>query len=512
MLVEARKCLRSLAAALALLAGPAWGSATMPDGRTEGLGLIEAVELALAHDPNIALGESRLAASRGALLVASGQFDPLLTSGLSAGEAEIPTASGSPTESSSVTAGAGLTTLLRTGTLLTPEVQVDRTSNGSPATNSATVAFTLRQPLLRGRGRDVVTAAERAAERTVAAGQLDLRHTVALRLTAVVAQYWTARAAAEDLDVLRITEASSRDLLATTRRLIEGDITPAAEIVQIEADLVAQETSRIAGEQALFAARQDLGREIGLEPWRTRALPQPGEPFPELDPAAVPRDREDDYGRQALARRADLGAAVERLAAVEPFLAAARNALLPRFDLLLMPSYTGLVEGSGLGDFVSPLTTNVPGLSTQLGLSLSLPLRNREAQGALIQTEAEHRQNALVVELTAKEIGAEVPVALDAVRRSAERLERAILAVGLFERTVDNEEKKLRAGSSTLIDVISQRDRLTAARRNRVSAQLALALALVELRFQTGTLIRGEGDAGAISSLDLTTIPPLETP
>jgi outer membrane protein TolC len=89
---------------------------------------------------------------------------------------------------------------------------------------------------------------------------------------------------------------------------------------------------------------------------------------------------------------------------------------------------------------------------------------------------------------------------LDAVTRGAQQLERATEAVRLFERAVENEEKKLRAGTSTLIDVISQRDRLTSARQSRVSAHLALAVAVARLRFETGTL-----DTSDVR--DLTTIP-----
>ena len=70
-----------------------------------------------------------------------------------------------------------------------------------------------------------------------------------------------------------------------------------------------------------------------------------------------------------------------------------------------------------------------------------------------------------------------------------------------------NEERKLRAGTSTLINVISQRDRLTAARQGEVSAQLALALALVELRFATGTLLAAEGETKAVRYSRLTTLP-----
>jgi outer membrane protein TolC len=511
-------------AAWALAATPPIPAATASDRRgastggapaaapDDGLSLIEAVEMALAHDPNVALAESRLAASQGTLLVASGRFDPLLVNAVSASESAAPAAAGEATETREVNATLGLTALLRSGLLLTPEVRLDRSADGSPAANTANVSFTLRQPLLRGRGSEVVAAAERAAGHQVAASRLDLRHTVSLRLRAVVFQYWATVAAAADLEVLRTTEASSRDLLASTRRLIEADVIPAAEIVQLEADVAASEASRIVGEQALFAARQDLGREIGLDPGQIRALLLPGDPLPELAPDAVPREREEEFGRQALARRADLGAAVERLAASEALLAEAENAVRPRLDLVLTPSYASLVEGDGAGDFFAPLVRDVPGLSTELGLSLLWPIGNRAARGALIESGEARRQSALVVELTAKEIGAEVPVALDAVWRSAQLLEKAVAAVVLFERTLQNEEKKLRAGSSTLIDVINQRDRLTAARRNRVSAQLALALALAELRFQTGTLVGGAGELGTVSDLDFTTVPSLEAP
>src|SRR4029077_17672694 len=110
------------------------------------------------------------------------------------------------------------------------------------------------------------------------------------------------------------------------------------------------------------------------------------------------------------------------------------------------------------------------------------------------------------------EIGADVPTALFAVTQSALQLERSSAAVVLFEQTVANEEKKLRAGTSTLINLITQRDRLTAASQAEVSAQLALALALVELRFATGTLLATTGESTAVQESRLTTVPNPENP
>ncbi|MEM6456724.1 MAG: TolC family protein, partial [Acidobacteriota bacterium] len=89
-------------------------------------------------------------------------------------------------------------------------------------------------------------------------------------------------------------------------------------------------------------------------------------------------------------------------------------------------------------------------------------------------------------------IASGVAIARAARATSIARLERAERAETLFAQAVVNEERKLTAGSSTLIDVISQRDRLTSAEQRRIRAQQALANALVDLRFQTGTLLAAD--------------------
>ena len=487
---------------------PAAAPASARTGRADNrLSLLEAVRLTLENDPNIALVETQLEASRGALLVARGAFDPVLAASLTASESRMPSAATSSTESSALSQSVSLERLWRSGLFLEPSVELQRSDAAGPADNTATVSFTLRQPLLRDRGRAVVGAGESASERELEAARLDLEHTIAVRLAAVAEQYWRARAARLDLDVLVATEASSRELLANTRRLVAADVTPAAEIVQLEADLTSREANRIAGEQTLFGARQDLGQAIGLEAPQILALPPATDPFPSVVPEAVPASG-DRFLTEALAQRADRAAALQRLAAVEARRDAADNALKPRLDLVLTPSYSGLVAGGGLGTLYEPLFDNVPGLSTTFGFTFSWPTRNRSAEGALIQAEAFVRQSALQVEALSKSIGAEVPVALDAVRRLADQLARLGRAVGLFEKALENEIKKLGAGSSTVVDVITQRDRLTSAQQRRVAAQLALALALVDLRFQTGTLYRIGTQAGTIGRDDLTTLPP----
>ncbi|HEY3569670.1 MAG TPA: TolC family protein [Thermoanaerobaculia bacterium] len=479
-----------------------------------GLGLLEALRLTLTRDPNIAIQETRVTSSRGALEVASSAFDPVLSSSASRNGSDSPVSESASRQRTSILDSISYNVPFRSGLQIQPGVSLDRESlPGAPAASTGTVSFRIRQPLLQGRGRDVVAAGELSAQRELRASELDLRFATAQRMVAVASQYWQARAAQLNLEVLVSSEQSSREMLDTTRRLVEADETPAAELVQLEANLAAKESARIDGERALFAARQSLGREIGLDAREIAALPMPSDLFPALRPEELPPQGEADrLVALALRRRADLRAARERQVGLDILARAAENALKPQLDLVLTPSYTGFTEGGAVGNFFSPLFRNVPGLSTLLTLNFALPTRNLRAQGLLLEARASLRQSALVSDLVGKEIGADVPTALDAVRRNAEQLQKAAEAVRLFEKTVSNEEKKLRAGTSTLINLITQRDRLTSARQVRVSAQLSLALALLDLRFQTGTLLAEEREAVALQEDRLTRPPTQEEP
>lgn len=485
-------------------------------GPLSSLDLLTALHLMLEHDPNVAIERTRLDAASGSLLVASGKFDSQLKTDLTQAVSKIPLSASSIQDFRTLQTNVDYSQLFRTGLSIEPRLQLLHSLDAASrqgSVNTATLTFQIRQPLLRGRGRAATDAAELAAAREVTATLLDLRHTVAQRILAVGSQYWTVAAAAANLEVLRASETSSSALLENTRKLIAADVVPAAELVQLEANLAAKQSSRIGGERQLFQARQDLGRQIGLDPAENARLPVPSDAFPTLavPPAAgaeLAAPHADSLVREALLRRADLQAARQRQREAEILLLPARNALLPQLDLVLAPGYSGLAGGSSFGDLFAPLANHVPGASASLSLSLTLPIKNLVAAGQLAQVEANQRQSAFAVDLLVKTVGANVPAALDAVHRDSWQLERAREAVKLFERAVVNEEKKLRAGTSTIIDVITQRDRLDGARQVDVAAKLALAVALLQLRFETGTLVGGDQEEAVIDPSRLTT-PPL---
>jgi outer membrane protein len=505
-----RKSVPSLALLISLiaLAGTRVAAEEVP---SVGLGLMEVVRLTLAHDPNVAIQQTRLESARGALQVASGQFDPVVASGLGQSDLNTPLSVAANDDLRTLQDTLSVTQQLRTGLTLEPQLVFDRTrdlTGRSGALDVATLTFQIRQPLLRGRGRDAVQAQERAAEHEVTASGLDLRQTVSQRVMAVAAQYWQARAAEHNLAVLRASEQSSRELLENTRKLIAADQVPAGDLVQLEASLAAAESARIGGERDLYAQRQSLGREIGLDAAEVAALPIPTDPFPSVRPDEIPPGAPaQSFIALALHRRADLAAARQREIETELQRQAAENGLKPQLDLILAPGYSGVTMGAGAANLVSPLFRNIPGASTSLSLALSWPTWNHAARGMLLEIDAARRQNALAVDLLVKGVGADVPAAVDAVGRDAVQLAKAGEAVRLYERAVANEEKKLRAGTSTLLDLITQRDRLTAARQTEVSAELSLALSLLNLRFLTGTLLGAGGEMGTVEPARLITPP-----
>lgn len=495
---------RRASGAAALVALSSLLAARTAGGAGEDLRLVDAVRTALARDPNVAVAESRVDAALGTLELARGRFDPVITGGASGAALDLTADSGSESDVETLESSVEWSQELPTGLVLGPALDVLRVEEGdTPAFEEATLSFTLRQPLLRNRGRAAVTGGVRAAEMEARAAELDLRHRVSERVLTVAVEYWFYVAAGQNLEILLESEERSQTLLGTTRRLVEADRTPAAELVQLEANLASKQSSRIRGEDDLFAARQRLGREIGLEAAEILALPPPADGFPDLPEPGLLADAAPLLDLALLAR-ADLLAARERAESARVLRVAAETDLRPLLDLVVSPGYTSALAG---GLPFEALADGATGFSAVLGLNLSLPVANRVAEGSLARSLAAERQSELAVELARKSLGADVPAAVHTLLRSSERLAMAERAVGYFETAVRNEEKKLTAGTSTVIDVISQQDRLTSSRQALVDARLSVARALLDLRFETGTLVGWHDAAGAVDWAALTTVP-----
>ena len=89
-----------------------------------------------------------------------------------------------------------------------------------------------------------------------------------------------------------------------------------------------------------------------------------------------------------------------------------------------------------------------------------------------------------------------LPVAIERVKLQQQ-------AVELYQRTVESEIERLKAGESTLIDTLLTEQQQTESRLGLIAARQELAQLIAQLRFESGTLLEG----GTVSLSSLTTPP-----
>jgi len=472
------------------------------------LTLGEVVQATLGSNPDIQAATQQVEAARGALTSAGTTFDTHLVSDGGAGRMHgTDPLRGLEAIQKQLSYRVALERLFRNGITVTPEVGLVRNSfstlPGSAASNAGSVALTVAVPLMRDRGGESSVAAERAAGHDYAARRLALRHTRAATVLSSVVAYWDYLAAQERLDVLRSSEDRARRIAEQTRVLVQAEERTATDLTQTLGNLAAKRVTRIAAEQGLVEARQQLGLAVGWPAETIPALPAAGTTFPEPPVQAAAASTADLFS-SVLARRADFGAAEEELAAAESQVGASRSELKPRLDLLVTGGYRSSEPGLGFNDFFSPLYRRGPRPDATFQFRYTLPVSNSYARGLLLQTSALSEQRRLARDDLKRRIASGVVVASEALARGQAGVRESAEAVRLLEATVQAEQRKFQLGVATLFDVIQAEDALTNARLGQIQSRRNYAAAIAATRFQTGTLLAGgEGEPAAVDTAAL---------
>jgi outer membrane protein len=233
-----------------------------------------------------------------------------------------------------------------------------------------------------------------------------------------------------------------------------------------------------------------------------------------------------DLINQALSHRAELDESRIDLSSRDLSSKAVRNAMLPTLDAF---AYYG---GSGLGGnlalppcsatVITHCYTSVPppfqntntvgygGTLNQLvnstapdkgvGLTLTIPLRNREAQANQVRAELEYRQAEVRLHQLENQVRIEVRNAQFDVKQNRAAVQAAQSAVDLARQTLDADQQKLKVGLTTQTAILQDASVLTTSESNLVSAKAAYEKSRIELDRATGLLLDHSGidvaDAG----------------
>jgi len=524
-----------------------WGNSQQ--GR--GISLLEAVRVTLSRSQNILIQDTQVEESRGSLLTAKGAFDTHLVGTGSHGDQREPNLPypvksaatspvilpaydlvtglpiagvgvvipGSPAQPAGpqifdqtiTTMDVGLNKMLGNGSQLSLDGIYNRENEVSfgPILNLSELRLTLQVPVLRFLTPSDQVYQVRSGADQYAAEILTYRHVVSQAILQTAQAYWALRSAQEQLDVLRAYENTSLSLRKLISLLIAGNEKAKSEIQQADAYVAEAAGRRLAGEQAVFEARQALGVAMGLDRVGLRYAPLAAEPFPGPNGLEHVARNQDRLVAAALEFRADYRASIKAQESAKAIMDAARLDLLPQMNFQIKASYFGGDTDVSFEGFEHSFFGHQTGVSAVGQLHFDWPIEDRVARGNFVTTTAQKRQAEVQTSQLETSIVSGVLVSIDALMSGTRQWLEAREAVGAYVKAMDTEEKKYKAGVSTLLDVIDTEDRDLEEMLTEVTAKQQIATAFAQLRFQSGTMLTGEGKTVNITPEVLETVPPV---
>lgn len=499
-------------------AGDGSSSLAADEPAATSLGLLDVLRSTLSQQPAIHIAEQQVVESRAIVQQARSMFDLTLQAGLSQQGNTQPVSPlyqlnyGGPASVNTGTTNYFLSASnrFRWGMSASATIQINRIAQNTAlsAYGQSTLVFSIVQPLLRGRGSDATAAGERSALLQQQASQHQLRFTISQQLRDACLAYFGYVTAVQS--VVRWAEADERaqQLLADERRLIDAGQRPASNLKLLLANAAEVQAAAADAQRLQQEARQALLLIMGLGIAQLDRVGQPREELQSLSLGGLPDAAElPALIESSMQRRADLAAVELDLRAAQIQTRAARRSQEPQLDAQLDLGYTGLAEGPGAEPFFTAPYQNVAGVNFHAGLLGRLPVQNNAARGAVLQRQAVEARLRLVRDNLRRQIGSNVALLVSTLHSAQRALLSADAAVSAYQGAVEDERKKLRAGLSTVFDLVQVQARLNNATQSALSARARVASLLAQARFETGSLVAIHEDDSMLRSDDLLRFP-----
>ena len=499
--------------------------------------LREAIALALVNNKDIEVARDNVKIAEYDLLSTRGAYDPRFSSQTYYEKLKTPATSflsgASKVETSDFTGTARMEGLTPGygGAYHIDFSSVRQTSNSqfsvlNPQYPTA-LTFSYAQPLVRGLRFDLPRRQIEVAKKNLSLTDAQFRQRAIEVITNVQRSYWDLVFALRNLQIQRDSLNDSRTQLAHNRRMVaEGSLAPI--------DVVAAETQVANFEQAEFSALEDVSRaennlknmiaenqkaklwNVSIIPTDQADLTLPQVSLPDAMSAAMQNRQE--LRQSDLAREINLldqklyrdqtkpeldlvgsygmvGNAGTLTSATNPFTASNDLVRTRVNDLSVLAGLQPLPPGAtatipsnlfgGYGQSLANLGSNQFN-NFRVGVSISLPLHNRAAEGQLGHSLVEGKRIATQREQLEQLIQVEVRNALQSLTTASARLRSAAIARSSAEQQYESEKRKLDVGQSTVFLLLERQTALATARGNELRAQTDLNKSIAELQRATG--------------------------
>jgi outer membrane protein TolC len=376
------------------------------------------------------------------------------------------------------------------------------TSNYNPYTGSS-LGLTVTQPLLRGFGPALNRRFIRIAGNDRKITTLLFQQQLIATVYGVIRLYTDFVALYEDVKVKQESVNAAEKLYSDTKAQVdEGTLAPVemtranAQVFSTRQDLI-NARGLLEEQQAILKNLLTRTGNADLEVQAATIIPTDSLDIPEKEEIQPMQD----LFTAALANRPELGQADLQIENSQIGLKGAQNAVRPEVDLV------GTLQNNGLGGSLNPTapTSNTPfvgGYGTvldqifarkyptyEIGVQVTLPIRNRIAESDLVRDELQLRQSQVRLRQLQNEARLEVEDAVIALRRARSSYEAAVQARRYSQESLDAEQMKYEVGASTSFFVIQYESLLAQAKSTEVAAKSAYVKARAALERATGRIL-----------------------
>jgi len=390
--------------------------------------------------------------------------------------------------------------------------------------------FRLTQHLLQGFGFLPNTRLIRLTKNNREISDVAFRLQIITTVDQIENMYWDLVFAYENVRVQQESLAFAQKTLSDTNKQVQiGSLAP-IEVVRAQSTVSSDQQSLIQAQNNLqlqqLLMKNALSRTL-VDPVLADAevIPTSTVALPEQEPITPVQDLVND----ALGHRPELSESRIDLTNRQINNKAIRNAMLPSLDLFAYYGGSGLAgsqnpanlcanqppaeQASGfcsgfnpvLGSTVIPPVGSV-GYTSALnqlvnstapdkgvGLTLNIPIRNRNADALQVRALLEYRQAQMREQQIENQVRIEVRNAQFTLQQNRAAVAAAQAAVALGRQSLDAEQKKLNLGASTSTLVLQNQSVLATNESNLVSAMAAYEKSRIELDRATGLLLDHAG-------------------
>jgi outer membrane protein len=324
--------------------------------------------------------------------------------------------------------------------------------------------------------------------------------------------YWNLVSAYEDLQARERALEQSKKVAADDRKQLEIGTMAPLDVVTADSSVAADQQALISSQSALNYQQQIIKQAITrnlLDPTLAKAdvIPTDRVSIEELPEEKEPTE---DLVNEAFKQRPELEQALLTLKNDDITVRGAKNALLPTFDVFAYLGGSGLSGltnkncnpdfyptgcPASLGGYGTDLqsTFNNSSPDKGIGVTIQIPIRNRQAQSVQARSEIEYRQAQLRLAQLYTQIRMQITNAQFALTNDRAAVLAAEASQKFNAQSLDAEQKKLNLGASTTALVLQQSRNLATAENSLTSARANYAQARASLYQLLATTLQHYG-------------------